>query len=76
MFLTMRIAGHLDLRWSEWFEGLEMRHLPDGSTEFSGPVLDQATLYGLLNRAQDLSLTLLAVSLEPTRPDDREGDRP
>lgn len=65
MFLTMHLAGHLDRRWQDWFEGLEMRHLPDGSTELSGTVGDQAALYGLLNRARDLGLTMLAVSVEP-----------
>lgn len=63
MFLTLRIEGHLDPEWADWFEGLEMRHLPDGSTEISGPVVDQTALYGLLNRARDLGLTLLTVSV-------------
>lgn len=64
MFLDLRIKGHLDPKWSDWFEGLEMHHLPDGSTEISGQVVDQAALYGLLSRARDLGLTLLAVSVE------------
>ena len=66
MFLNLRIAGHLDQKWSDWFEGLDMRHLPDGSTELSGWVIDQAALYGLLTRARDLGLTLLAISVETT----------
>jgi hypothetical protein len=74
MFLIMHIAGHLDTRWSDWFEGLEMRHLPEGSTELSGPVIDQAALYGLLNRARDLGLTLLTVSVEPAAPNETIKD--
>lgn len=70
MFLILSIAGHLDLSWSDWFEGMKMRHLPDGTTEISGAVSDQAAAYGLLNRARDLGLTLLAVNL---RPADDEG---
>lgn len=66
MFISMRIAGHLDTGWSEWFEGLEMRHLSDGSTELSGLVVDQAALYGLLRRAQDLGLALVEVTVEAT----------
>jgi hypothetical protein len=62
--LTLRIAGHLQPRWQEWFAGLTMHHLPDGSTELSGRVADQAALYGLLNRARDLGLTLLSVVAE------------
>lgn len=42
-----------------------MRHLLDGTTELSGSVIDQAALYGLLQRAQDLGLTLLTVSVQP-----------
>jgi hypothetical protein len=64
MLLTIRIAGHLDSRWSDWFDGLNMHHLPDGSTQLSGLVADQAALYGLLTRARDLGLTLLTVSVE------------
>ena len=77
MFLTMHVAGHLDCRWSEWFEGLDMRHLPDGSTELSGTVRDQTALYGLLNRARDLGLTMLEVSVEQEPPaGERTEDRP
>lgn len=60
----MRIAGHLEQHWAEWFEGLDMHHLPDGSTQLSGTVVDQAALYSLLQRAQDLGLTLLTISVE------------
>ena len=69
MFLTLSIAGHLDPNWSEWFEGMKMRHLPDRTTELSGVVGDQAAAYGLLNRARDLGLTLLAVTLRPADDD-------
>jgi hypothetical protein len=41
-----------------------MRHLPDGSTELSGTVVDQTVLYGVLNRVRDLGVTLLAVAVE------------
>lgn len=69
IFLTLHIAGQLDAGWSDWFEGLEMRYLADGNTEFSGLVLDQSALYGLLNRAGDLGLTLLKVSGEQVNTD-------
>lgn len=60
----MCIAEHLDSQWLDWFDGMALRHLPDGSTELSGPVVDQAALYGLLNRPRDLGLTLLTLSLK------------
>ncbi len=68
MFITLRIEGHLDSYWSDWFEGLTMSHLPDGSTQLSGDVPDQTALYGLLNRSRDLGLTLLSVSMESAGP--------
>ena len=75
-FLTMRIAGQLDARWQDWFDGLEIHLLPDGDTELSGSVADQAALYGLLNRARDLGLTLLAVVVEPVELSDTSGSHP
>ena len=75
-FLTMRIAGQLDARWGDWFDGLEIHLLPDGNTELSGSVVDQAALYGLLNRARDLGLTLLAVVVESVELSDSPGSHP
>ena len=40
----IRIRGHLETRWAEWFEGMTLRHGSDGSTILSGPVVDQAAL--------------------------------
>ena len=57
----IRVKGHLDPSWSEWFDGLSMTHDADGDTTLTGPVADQAALYGLLRKARDLGLTLLAV---------------
>jgi hypothetical protein len=68
--ITLRIAGHMDQRWADWFEGLALHHLPDGSTELSGQVIDQTALYGLLSRARDLGMTLLTVSVETAGNDD------
>jgi hypothetical protein len=75
MFITMRIAGHLDSHWLDWFEGLDMRHLPDGNTELSGSVVDQTALHGMLNRARDLGLTLLRVSVESATKEDAGDNR-
>lgn len=57
----IRISGHLDHGWSDWFDGLMIAHEADGTTTLTGLVADQAMLYGLLARARDLGLTLLAV---------------
>jgi len=58
----IRIAGHLPSRWSAWFEGLAVAPGPDGTTLLSGPVVDQAALYGLLKKVRDTGLTLIAVN--------------
>jgi hypothetical protein len=62
----IRIRERLDPRWVEWFEGLSLTCEPDGTRLLSGVVRDQAALYGLLIKARDLGLTLLAITrLEP-----------
>jgi hypothetical protein len=57
----IRIKGHLGCEWSDWFEGLTITPEENGETLLTGPVVDQATLYGLLKKARDLGLTLVAV---------------
>lgn len=58
----IRIAGHLAPQWSEWFEGFAVTLEPEGTTRLTGPVVDQAALYGLLKKVRDLGLPLLAVN--------------
>jgi hypothetical protein len=57
----LRIKGHLDDCWADWFEGLSFTHESDGTTILAGPVVDQAALYGLLRNVRDLGLPLLSV---------------
>ena len=66
----IRLKGHLEARWAERFEGLSFTHARDGTTVISGPVIDQAALYGLLRQVRDLALPLLSViQVEPTQAD-------
>jgi hypothetical protein len=57
----IRVAGHLSANWAACFEGLSMRHEPEGETVLSGP-LDQAALHGVLLRIRDLGLNLISVN--------------
>jgi hypothetical protein len=58
----VRVTGHLDQRWSTWFDGLVLTHEPDGTTTLHGNVTDQAQLHGLLAKVRDLGATLLSVT--------------
>ena len=57
----IRVAGRLDPRWSEWLGGLSITPLETGETLFSGPLVDQAALHGVLNRIRDMNLELICV---------------
>jgi hypothetical protein len=57
----IRLKGHLDDRWAGRFDGLSLTLDSDGTTILSGPVVDQAALYGLLRKVRDLGLPLLSV---------------
>ena len=57
----IRVAGHLSDNWAGRFEGLSMRHEPEGETVLTGE-LDQAALYGVLMLIRDLGLKLLSVN--------------
>ncbi len=60
----IRVKGHLDRHWSEWFDGLEITNLQNGDTMLSGEIVDQAALHGVLAKVRDLNLALIAVSSE------------
>ncbi len=58
----LRVKGHLDPRWSDGFDGLIITLEDNGDSLLTGPVADQAALYGLLKKLRDLGLPLLAVN--------------
>lgn len=64
----IRTKGHISERWSGWFDGLEIRHEPDGTTLILSPALDQAALHGLLAKVRDLGLPLISVTPTPPSP--------
>jgi hypothetical protein len=72
----IHVEGHLDDRWSAWFDGLTLAQQPDGTTVIDAPGIDQAALHGLLVRIRDAGLRLISVDrLEPDRPA-WQADRP
>jgi len=61
MRYSIRIKGHLDPCWQDWFEGLTIVHEDEGTTRLSGSLRDQAALHGVLAKIRGLGLTLLAL---------------
>jgi hypothetical protein len=57
----IRIKGHLDPSWAEWFGTMSLSHQEDGTTLLTGPVADQPALHGLLAKLHSLGLSLLLV---------------
>lgn len=65
--VEVRIEGHLDQEWAEWLDGFSVIHTRDaqtgeGETILSGPVRDQAALYGLIAKLRDLGVKLISVN--------------
>ncbi|MBI5300988.1 MAG: hypothetical protein HY868_02545 [Chloroflexi bacterium] len=69
MIYQIRIKGHLDSQWTDWFDGLTITLEDNGDTLLTGPVIDQAALHGLLKKVRDLGMPLVSVSpVEPGPP--------
>ncbi len=58
----IRLKGHLDSEWTDWFDGLTITLEEDGNTLLTGPVIDQAALHGLLKKVRDLGMALVSVN--------------
>ena len=54
---TIRLRGHLDGRWAEWFDGFALSYM-DGDTILQGSVPDQAALHGVFAKIRDLGLII------------------
>jgi hypothetical protein len=64
MYCSITVKGHLDQRWSEWFDGLTITHLENGASVLTGHLPDQAALHGMLTKVRDLGLSLISVESE------------
>ena len=73
----IKVKGHLDCDWSDWFEGLEIIPEEEGFTLICGPIPDQATLYAILKRVHNLGLPLISFNQVKTKVSDihTKGER-
>jgi hypothetical protein len=60
--VEIRVQGQISERWSEWLDGLTIRHVEPDETVLTGPAEDQAALYGLIAKLRDLGLSLRSVN--------------
>ena len=66
MLYHIRLQGHLNNGWSDWFGGGTITLLEDGTTLLICQIVDQAALHSLLRQIRDLGLPLLSVNrIEP-----------
>ena len=71
---TIRIKGHLEDHWRDWFKGLTFTHESDGTTTLHGPLPDDAALHGILNSIRDLNLKLISVSHDEHLSEDLQNE--
>ncbi len=66
MVYQIRVKGHMDRRWTEWFGDVSITLEDNGDTRLTCLVVDQAALYGLLRKVRDLGMPLIsAVRVKP-----------
>lgn len=70
-YYEIRVKGHLEPRWADWFEGMTIAAEANGETLLSGLVVDQAALHGMLRKIRDLGMPLISVNRIETGPSDQ-----
>jgi len=75
MSYQIRLEGHLDDQWAGWFGGMTITLEENGDTLLTGPVVDQAALFGLLKKIRDLGLPLVSLNrVNPAKSDNEKGE--
>ena len=58
----IKIEGHLDKGWTDWFRSVTIMLDDDGNTLLSCHIIDQAELYSVLRMVRDLGASLISVN--------------
>lgn len=58
----IKIQGHLDTKWAEWYYGMTITHEDNGTTTLCGALPDQIVLHSVLDRIRDMNLQLISVN--------------
>lgn len=59
--IKIKVRGHLDETWKDWFEGMDITREGEYSI-LSGYKKDEAFVHGILNKIRDLNLELISVT--------------
>ena len=59
--IKIKVEGHLDKKWKDWFDGLEITYEGE-NTILSGSIKDEASIHGILNLIRDINLKLISVN--------------
>lgn len=62
LIYQIKLKGHLDDDWNDWFGGVTVTPQDDGTTLLTCHVVDQSALHGLLRQIRDLGLPLISVT--------------
>lgn len=58
----IKLKGHLNESWADWFGDLTFTHQFDGTTTLTGVIVDQAALHSVLKKVRDLGMPLISVN--------------
>ena len=68
----IRLKGHLQDKWAEWFYEMTLTREDDGSTTLYGPLPDQTALHSILLKVSNMNLRLISVSEKKMEPENKK----
>ena len=74
IYCQIVVKGQLDPNWSEWLEGLAIKHGEKGEAIISGRLRDQTAFYGLLAKIRDMGLCIILIKYENNRQDEQTSE--